>query len=230
MDTSRSRYDKQDVTLTDAEFDEELERIRDSRSTMEPVTEARGLANGDFAEISFTGQVQPIRRSRSERTRRLRDDAEPVVGHDVLIEIGGKNTLESFSAALNGATPGQELKFEVSYPPEFGERKLAGKTVAYDVQVKSIKKKDRARTERRIRQRAGSLRKLCRLRAETARSLGQRQAPPAGERNQVPVGGDAGRKVRFSGAGVIGAAADRYPARPRAACPRRARYAHGRYA
>jgi trigger factor len=69
------------------------------------------------------------------------DEAEPVVGHDVLIEIGGKNTLESFSAALTGATPGQELKFEVSYPAEFGERKLAGKTVAYDVQVKSIKKK-----------------------------------------------------------------------------------------
>lgn len=58
-----------------------------------------------------------------------------------MLEVGGENTLESFNAALRGANPGQQLKFEVSYPEEFGERKLAGKTVAYDVEVKSIKKK-----------------------------------------------------------------------------------------
>jgi trigger factor len=140
------KVDKQDVTLSDAEFNDELERIRDAHSTMEPMTEARGLATGDFAEISFTGQVtdqitSEVQPGAAGETAQTANEAEPVVGHDVLIEIGGKNTLESFSAALSGATPGQELKFEVSYPPDFGERKLAGKTVAYDVQVKSIKKK-----------------------------------------------------------------------------------------
>ena len=136
--------EKPDVTLTPDELNNEIRRIRDSRSVMEPVTEARPLADGDFAEISFTGQVQAgaaANEAQAASESPTSEEAEPIVGHDVLIEVGGENTLESFNAALRGATPGQQLKFEVSYPEEFGERRLAGKTIAYDVEVKSIKKK-----------------------------------------------------------------------------------------
>jgi trigger factor len=59
----------------------------------------------------------------------------------VLIEIGGKNTLQAFNEALRGAKVGQELQFEASYPAEFGDARLAGRTVSYDVTVKAIKKK-----------------------------------------------------------------------------------------
>ena len=59
----------------------------------------------------------------------------------MLIEIGGKNTLPAFNEALRGAKPGQELTFEVEYPADFGEPRLAGQTVSYDVTVKAIKKK-----------------------------------------------------------------------------------------
>ena len=65
----------------------------------------------------------------------------PITGEDVLIEIGGKNTLAAFNDALRGSKVGQELKFEVEYPAEFGEKKLAGQTVGYDVTVKAIKRK-----------------------------------------------------------------------------------------
>jgi trigger factor len=129
------KVEKPSADLTDAEFDAELARIRDSRSTMEPVTEERPLADGDFAQISFTGDVQPAE-----------GDAEtapqpPISGQDVMLEVGGPNTLDTFNAALRGSTVGQQLKFEVSYPPDFGERQLAGKRVAYDLEVKGIKKK-----------------------------------------------------------------------------------------
>ena len=53
------KVEKVPTELTDAEVDTELARIRDSRSTMEPVTEERALTDGDFAQISFTGTVQP---------------------------------------------------------------------------------------------------------------------------------------------------------------------------
>jgi trigger factor len=59
----------------------------------------------------------------------------------VMIEVGGQNTLPAFNEALRGSNPGQQLKFEVTYPEDFGERRLAGKTVSYDVEVKAIKKK-----------------------------------------------------------------------------------------
>ena len=69
----------------------------------------------------------------------------------MLIEIGGKNTLPAFNDALSGAKPGEELAFEVSYPADFGEPRLAGKTVAYDVKVKTIKKKTYPGARRGVR-------------------------------------------------------------------------------
>jgi trigger factor len=67
--------------------------------------------------------------------------AGPITGEDVLIEIGGKNTLPAFNDALRGTKVGQELTFEVDYPADFGDRRLAGQTVSYDVTVKAIKRK-----------------------------------------------------------------------------------------
>ncbi|MBV8631761.1 MAG: trigger factor [Silvibacterium sp.] len=130
------RVSKPDTALTDAEFNAELERMRDGHSTMEPVTEDRVLMRGDWAQISFKGEVKAEAPEGPKQPA-----ANPIEGQDVLVEIGGSNTLPAFNDALTGSKPGQELKFEVSYPEEFGERRLAGKTVAYDVEVKGIKKK-----------------------------------------------------------------------------------------
>ena len=87
------------------------------------------MVDGDWAQISYKGQIE--------------GDAEaaPVAGEDTLVEIGGKDTVEAFTTILRGAKPGQELKAEVIYPADYAEPKLAGKTVAYDVEVKAIKKR-----------------------------------------------------------------------------------------
>ncbi len=126
---------KPQTELTDAEFDAEMERVRDSRSTMEPVEEDRGLVDGDWAQITFKGEIQPAEGETAE------DASKPLEGQNVDIEVGGPNTLPAFNEALRGAKAGQELKFEVTYPAEFDDQRLAGKTVAYDVEVKGIKKK-----------------------------------------------------------------------------------------
>lgn len=121
--------DKPSTEITEEEFQQEIERLRDSRATMEPVEEDRPLEDGDWAQISYSGQIE--------------GDAEaaPVAGEDALVEIGGKDTVEAFTTALRGAKAGQELKAEVIYPAEYSEPRLAGKTVAYEVQVKAIKKR-----------------------------------------------------------------------------------------
>jgi trigger factor len=129
------KVEKPSTELTDGEFDAELARIRDSRSTMEPLTEERPLADGDFAQISFTGDVQPAEGETESATQ------QPISGQDVMLEVGGPNTMDTFNAALRGSSVGQQLKFEVSYPPDFGERQLAGKRVAYDLEIRGIKKK-----------------------------------------------------------------------------------------
>jgi trigger factor len=129
--------DKPDTELNESEFDAELDRIRDAHSTMEAVTEDRGLANGDWAQISFRGQLEGEPAEVAEGA----PAPQPIEGQDVSVEIGGKDTVEAFSDALRGSKPGQELKFEVTYPAEFAQKRLAGKTVSYDVEVKGIRKK-----------------------------------------------------------------------------------------
>ncbi len=132
---------KPEVALTDEEFAAELDRVLDGHATVEPVEEDRALVDGDWAEIGFTGEVRDLAQTVTEEGVENASKTEPITGEDVLVEIGGKNTLPAFNEALRGAKPGQELKFEVDYPADFGDRRLAGQTVSYDVTVKGIKRK-----------------------------------------------------------------------------------------
>jgi trigger factor len=123
--------DKPSVETTEEEFQQEIEQLRESRATVEPVEEDRVLVDGDWAQITYKGQIEGA----------AEGDAAPIAGEDSLVEIGGKDTVEAFSNALRGAKPGQELKAEVIYAADYAEPRLAGKTVAYDVEVKGIKKR-----------------------------------------------------------------------------------------
>jgi len=135
------KVQKPDTELTGAEFDAELDSIRDARSTMETITEDRGLADGDWARISFTGELEASQNPAG--TEASSPAPQPIEASDVSVEIGGSDTVAAFSDALRGSKPGQELKFEVTYPGDFGQKRLAGKTVAYKVEVKGIQKKVR---------------------------------------------------------------------------------------
>ena len=137
-----ARIEKPDTALTSDEFEAELARVLDSHAVVEPVEEERELAEGDWAEIEFKGKIKPLAEVVTDAgVESAEAEAAPITGDDVLVEIGGKNTLPAFNDALRGAKPGQELEFEVEYPADFGERKLAGQTVSYDVTVKAIKRK-----------------------------------------------------------------------------------------
>jgi len=150
------KVDKPSVEITEEEFQHELEHLRDSRATIEPVEEDRALQDGDWAEISYKGQIQsaPTPDSSVDPSAATSEGAvesqpveaqpvesEPISGENTLVEIGGKDTVEAFTNSLRGVKPGQELKVEVIYPADYSETKLAGKTVAYDVEVKAIKKR-----------------------------------------------------------------------------------------
>ncbi len=135
--------DRPDTALTEDEFEAELGRELEPHATVETVDEDRPLADGDWAEIRFTGKLQELAQTVSESEEGAGEpaDQEPINGEDVLVEIGGKNTVPAFTDALRGTRAGQELTFEVVYPPEFGEARLAGKSVSYDVTVQAIKRK-----------------------------------------------------------------------------------------
>jgi len=122
------RPPKSDTRVTDAEVDAALNQLREQAATYQTLDD-RALAAGDFAEVSFTG------------TAKDEADAKPITVDEVLVEVGGENTVKEFSEHLEGARAGEQRAFDVRYPEDFGDQRLAGKTLAYDVKVKSVKQK-----------------------------------------------------------------------------------------
>ncbi len=66
-------------------------------------------------------------------------DSKPVEVNEVMVEIGGDNTIPEFSENLRGTKAGEHRSFDVKYADDFSDKRLAGKTMTYDVDVKAIK-------------------------------------------------------------------------------------------
>ena len=151
------RPEKAEVKVTDADVDEELEHIRQQRAKFITV-EGTTLAEGDFAEVSFTGMPQG-------------EGNKPITVDDVLVEIGGKNTVREFSENLRGASAGDERRFDVNYPADFADQRLAGKTVTYNVTIKAIKQKELPALDNDFAKSLGEFESVDALRKQIAESL-----------------------------------------------------------
>jgi trigger factor len=125
--------DKPSVEIAEEDIRLEINRLRESHATIEPVEEDRALADGDWAQINYSSLI--------EGDADAGNPLGAVAGEDILVEVGGKDTVEAFTTALRGAKVGQEMKIEVIYPADYAEPGLAGKTVAYNLQAKGIKKR-----------------------------------------------------------------------------------------
>ena len=137
--------EKPSAELSEEEFEAEIERQREARAIMEPVEEDRPIQDGDWVQISYKGEIEAKPEVASPGSPEGAADGppatRPVTGEDVMVEVGGKETLSAFTEALRGAKPGQELRAEVVYPADYSEAELAGKSAAFDIEVKAIKKR-----------------------------------------------------------------------------------------
>ena len=127
------RADRPEIAVTDEEVEQELSNLQEQRATYTDV-EGRTLAQGDFAQASMDGRPKDGKDVKEA-------GANPVHMDDVLIEIGGKNTVAEFNQNLTGASPGEERTFDVSYPEDIPDKRLAGKTFVYTVKVNGVKQK-----------------------------------------------------------------------------------------
>ncbi len=127
------RADKPAIAVSDEEVEQALTSVREQHATYTTV-EGRVLAEGDFAQASMDGKPKHGKDVEAA-------SANPVHMDDVLIEIGGKNTVAEFSQNLTGVSSGEERTFDVSYPEDISDKRLAGKTFVYTVKVNGIKQK-----------------------------------------------------------------------------------------
>jgi trigger factor len=124
------RAEHPEIAVKDEEVDAAVDSVREQHAAYTSV-EGRPLADGDFAQSSMDGKPK------------LDDGtAQPVHMDEVLIEIGGKNTVPEFTENLRGANAGDEREFEVSYAEDVADKRLAGKTFVYNVKIQAIKQKN----------------------------------------------------------------------------------------
>jgi trigger factor len=128
------RVDKPEIAVSDDDVEQALNSVREQHATYSTI-EGRTLAEGDFAQASMDGKPKDNKDVKAAA-------ANPVHMDDVLIEIGGKNTVPEFSQNLTGASAGEERTFDVSYPEDISDKRLAGKTFVYTVKVNGIKQKN----------------------------------------------------------------------------------------
>ena len=112
--------------VTDADVEKTLQESRERAATFLPV-EGRVLAKGDYAQLRLVGTPA--------------GGGEPLRADNVLCQLGAEETLEAFTTNLLNAGAGEHRNFEVRYPAEYPDQKLAGKTYTYDAEVLGIKEK-----------------------------------------------------------------------------------------
>ncbi len=112
--------------VTEVDVEERLNRIRDQKAEYVNI-DPRPIEDGDYAVISLksTSGVDT-----------------PVEQDELVLHIGGEETFPAFTENLRGTTPGDEKDFSISYPEDYGEAKLAGKTVEFHVIVKALRRKE----------------------------------------------------------------------------------------
>lgn len=112
---------------TDEEVDAQLDYLRDRFAQLD-VVEGRGVADGDFALLSFTGTVDG-------------EPADDLIVDKYLYEVGRGIMPPEFDRDLIGAETGANLHIEFPVPDTATNPEYVGKLSAFEVEVHEIKAK-----------------------------------------------------------------------------------------
>jgi trigger factor len=112
--------------ISDEDIAKRLNEIREQKAQFVNA-EPRAVVDGDYAVVtldSLSGVDQPVHQD------------------EVVLHVGDPDTMAGFSEALRGLSPEEEKEFEVTYPEDFGQQRLAGKTVRFRAKLTTIRTKE----------------------------------------------------------------------------------------
>jgi trigger factor len=112
--------------VNEEEVDAELELRRQANSYLKSLDEPRPIQQGDHAVLDFKAfaEGKPV------------PDGEAKGFH---LEVGGNRFNPDFETKLIGASKGEQREIEVTFPPDYGNKNLAGKKATFQVEIKDIK-------------------------------------------------------------------------------------------
>ena len=118
---------KSNADVTDDEITAELSKKQEENSRL--ITVERPIQTGDIAVIDFEGFVDGVAFNGGK-------------GTDYELGIGTHSFIDTFEDQLIGASTGDDVEVNVTFPEEYGEASLAGKPALFKVTVKNVKVKE----------------------------------------------------------------------------------------
>jgi len=145
-----------DPEVSDDDVVQRITEIREQKSEYVNL-DPRPLQDGDHAVVALEsiGGVE----------------GEPVKQDEMVLEIGGADTFEAFTENLRGLSPGDQKEFEVTYPEDYGSKRLSGKTVRFRATVKGVRRKDLPELNDEFAQDLGDYRNVDELREAVRKAL-----------------------------------------------------------
>jgi trigger factor len=118
-------YDEKPVT--DENIAERIESIRNQKA--EFVNEdPRPLVDDDYAVVSL---------------KSIGGLEGPAIENDeMVLHLGDPETMPEFTENLRGMSPDEVKEFDVTYPEDYAQDRIAGKTVKFRVTVKAVRRKE----------------------------------------------------------------------------------------
>jgi trigger factor len=118
--------EKADVTVTEAEVQDRLNKELDKNSRLVDVE--REIKKDDIATIDFVGSVDGKEFAGGK-------------GEDYPLTIGSGTFIPGFEDQLIGHKVGENVDVNVTFPEEYGAKDLAGKEALFKVSIKAVKEK-----------------------------------------------------------------------------------------
>lgn len=127
IDFQNARAQSPTLQVQEQEVEEALERLRDQHGQYVPV-EGAVVNEGHLVTVSLDSDIL------GGGDRHMHEE-------NVNIAVGDPSTREEFTSNLRGAAIGDIREFEVQFPPEHRNKRLAGQAVRYRLEVQDIKEK-----------------------------------------------------------------------------------------
>lgn len=114
--------------VTEKDVGDKLEEYRQMFATMDEMPEDRGIREGDFVTLDFSGKVDGI--SKKELS-----------AEGFFLEVGTKRFIPGFEEQLIGLAKGETKEINVQFPDDYYAKDVAGKDALFNLTVKNIKEK-----------------------------------------------------------------------------------------
>jgi trigger factor len=146
----------QEPEVADEDVQKRIEELREQKAEYINV-EPRPVENGDHAVVSIQSLAGV--------------EGQPIHNDELVLHVGGADTLADFTGNLTGMNPGQEKEFDVRYPEDYGQARFAGKSVRFRVRLKGIRRKELPEVNDEFARDLGEFQSLDELREGVRKSL-----------------------------------------------------------